>query len=510
MHKIKRFHLAVWLLLLGIHAAFGQAVRFSVKYDPALGTKALTGRLFLILTDDVTETPLEPWIVRPDPFFAKDVVNWRPGEEVVFGEGDAAFPTALADVARKPYLVQAVLDVNTTSRKFTRAPGNCFSELKVVLPGKDTQVRLTLSGLVPEPTFTQTELTRNVTVPSKLLSTFLGKDTYLKAAVLLPPSYFRSGNTRYPVVYLIPGFGRSYYEAEQYRQYFLGEAGPDNLEKVVVVLDADCGYGHHAFADSDNNGPRARALVEELVPYLEKHYRLLAKPAARLLSGHSSGGWSSLWLQVNYPDFFGGVWATAPDPVDFSDFMKLNIYKTGENAFYEDAAMTKPRILERLGKIGLTYKELSDRENVTGNGEQLGSFESVFSPRDQQGRPAQLWDRQTGIINPAVANAWKKYDIRLLLEKNREKIGHRLAGKLTVMVGGQDEFYLDGAVRRFKQLLDAHPELGQVTIIEAFDHNAFYRPEVMHQINAAMNRSLRASLTGKGDRKNLFTQLKPE
>ena len=77
------------------------------------------------------------------------------------------------------------------------------------------------------------------------------------------------------------------------------------------------------------NGPRGRALIEEFIPYLEKNFPMIAEPAARLLNGHSSGGWSSLWLQVTYPDFFGGTWSTSPDPVDFRDFQRIDIYATG-------------------------------------------------------------------------------------------------------------------------------------------------------------------------------------
>ena len=102
---------------------------------------------------------------------------------------------------------------------------------------------------------------------------------------------------------------------------------------IRVVLDPDCGTGHHVFADSATNGPRGAALIEEFIPYLERRFPLLADPRARLLNGHSSGGWSSLWLQVTYPDFFGGTWSTSPDPVDFRDFQRINIYASGENMF---------------------------------------------------------------------------------------------------------------------------------------------------------------------------------
>ena len=121
-----------------------------------------------------------------------------------------------------------------------------------------------------------------------------------------------------PAVYIIPGFGGDHHIA--------AACTPANSrmgfgrDLVRIILDPDCGTGHHVFADSATNGPRGKALIEEFIPYLEKTYPLVAEPRARLLNGHSSGGWSSLWLQVTYPDFFGGTWSTSPDPVDFRRF----------------------------------------------------------------------------------------------------------------------------------------------------------------------------------------------
>ena len=54
------------------------------------------------------------------------------------------------------------------------------------------------------------------------------------------------------------------------------------------------------------------ALIAELVPHIEKEYRAIGTPAARFVTGHSSGGWSSLWLQISYPDYFGGTWSSSP------------------------------------------------------------------------------------------------------------------------------------------------------------------------------------------------------
>ena len=117
---------------------------------------------------------------------------------------------------------------------------------------------------------------------------------------------------------------------------------------IRVVLDPDCGTGHHVFADSATNGPRGRALVEELIPHIEKTFPRDRRARARLLNGHSSGGWSSLWLQVTYPDTFGGIWSTSPDPVDFRDFQRIDLYAPGENMFRDRDGKRRP--IARMGR----------------------------------------------------------------------------------------------------------------------------------------------------------------
>ncbi len=91
-------------------------------------------------------------------------------------------------------------------------------------------------------------------------------------------------------------------------------------EMINVYLEAQVPMGHSVFADSANNGPWGTALVKEFIPYLEKQFRMDAKPSGRFLTGHSSGGWTTLWVMVTHPDFFGGTWSTSPDPVDFRNF----------------------------------------------------------------------------------------------------------------------------------------------------------------------------------------------
>src|SRR5262249_20603335 len=169
-----------------------------------------------------------------------------------------------------------------------------------------------------EPPFKETERVKLVEVESRLLTAFHGRPTRLRAGVVLPASFHDHPDKRYPVVYEVPWFSGNHFWA--FGRAGLKATDVGGVEMLWVVLDPACRLGHHVFADSANNGPCGRALVEELIPVIETKYRAIGAPGARFLTGHSSGGWSSLWLQVRYPDFFGGVWSTAPDPVDFRDF----------------------------------------------------------------------------------------------------------------------------------------------------------------------------------------------
>src|SRR5690606_23745056 len=74
----------------------------------------------------------------------------------------------------------------------------------------------------------------------------------------------------------------------------------------------------------------------ELIPTVDQKYRTIAQATARFLTGHSSGGWASLWLQVNYPDEFGGVWSLAPDPVDFRSFQNVDLYADPPLSLFKD------------------------------------------------------------------------------------------------------------------------------------------------------------------------------
>ena len=258
-------------------------------------------------------------------------------------------------------------------------------------PTQGGVVRLTLTRRVPpEELPAEMEHVRIVKLRSERLSRFHGRPMYLRAGIVLPVGHGRDPGRRYPLRVHIGGYGTRYLAVREmmspmsdFRRAWLDE---DTPRMILLHLDGAGPFGDPYQVNSANNGPCGQALIEELIPAIEKRFRAIARPGARFVTGHSSGGWSSLWLQVTYPDFFGGVWSTAPDPVDFRDFQRINVYRRGENMFVDAEGNRRP-IARGRGVPTLWYKGFSDMEEVMGHGGQLASFEAVFSERGPNGQP---------------------------------------------------------------------------------------------------------------------------
>ena len=102
----------------------------------------------------------------------------------------------------------------------------------------------------------------------------------------------------------------------------------------------------------------------------------------------------------------------------------------------------------------------------------MQSFEAVFGPRGADGRPVQAYDRKTGRINAEAVKHWRRYDIVDKLEREWPTIGPKLSGKIRVIIGGQDNFYLEGATRLLKQALKKLGSDARVTVITGKDHGS--------------------------------------
>lgn len=466
------------------------ALSFAVSFTPQVRSTPFTGRI-LVFSGPIggPEPRFGPNWVQPQPFYAVDVQQLRPGEEVLLDGRPLGFPFPPAVAPSQPTRFQAVLDQALDDWQIGTAPGNGIS-LAVLVEPDGTPVRLVIDRLVPRPQFIETGRVRLVEIPSPRLTEFYHRPMRLRAGVVLPEGYAQEPEKRFPAVYLIPPYGDSHFYAFDVANSWPGLAAKNGLNALVVVLDPTAHTGHHVFADSANNGPVGTALVEEMVPEIDRAFRTIAQPQARLLSGHSSGGWSALWLQCTYPDLFGGVWSTSPDPVDFRDFQQVDLYAPGANLFTDSRG--RPHPLARSGGTPIIfYQPFSDMETVLGHGGQLQSFEAVFSPRGADGRPQPLYDRRTGAVDPVIAREWARYDITQKLTRNWDVLRTRLAGKLHVYTGDSDNFYLEGAVYLLKQSLDRLGGDAVIEIVPGKDHFSLLSPEMKARISREMEATLR-------------------
>jgi pimeloyl-ACP methyl ester carboxylesterase len=216
-------------------------------------------------------------------------------------------------------------------------------------------------------------------------------------------------------------------------------------------------------------------MTAELIPYLESKYRMDARANGRFLNGHSSGGWATLWLQTTYPKIFGGTWSTSPDPSDFHDFTGIDLYAPNANVYHRPDGSMYPLIRED-GKVVATFETFAKMEQVLGPyGGQIASFDWVFSPRGPGGRPEEMFNRATGDVNPKVVAYWRDhYDIAYRLQQNWPALKPNLNGKIHVIAGTADTFYLDGAAHRLKDVLDGVHAKSEIEFLPGRTHFNLY------------------------------------
>lgn len=424
----------------------------------------------------VTYVGINPFQPNQVAVAAQEVEHLEPGHGITLDADVQAFPRGFSRLRPGSYELQAVLDVHHNYNYSDRVPGDMVSEVATaMLGGSNTTPTLTLSRTLkdspiwnisdrlqskPDTAAALTlahKRTDDVSFVSPSLSHFWGRPISMRAFVVKPPDYNAHPQRRYPTVYWTHGFGAptlhymAYNAAKIYGLMKSGKMPP----MIWVLLDQATAAGTTEFANSVNNGPWGTALTHELIPHLERSYRMDAAAGGRLLIGHSSGGWAVLWLQTHYPKIFGGVWSTAPDPIDFHDFIGTDLYAPNANVYRKPDGSARP-LMRMQGKVIATFEQFAQLERVLGPvGGQMASFEWVFSPRGEDGRPEPMFDRDTGAVDAKVAAYWRDhYDIAHYLKKHWSQLKPDLSGKIHMYVGTEDTFYLDGPVHRLKAELD--------------------------------------------------------
>ena len=485
-----------------------QGPRFEISVRAELRNTPVTGRAYVFVTRRDDEEPRLQVHHESDctPFFGVDVSALAPGTVAVIDGSTLGYPVAsLTDIPAGDYRVQALLSVYTEfhradghtiwlhddqweGQQFNKSPENLVSEVERVHldPRAGYTVRLELGRALPpiEPP-PDTKWVKHVKIQSKMLTAWWGHPMYLGATLLLPRDYDRDTTRRYATVYqqghftLNPPFGfstDSVAETPAQRsarlkrtlrepgfEFYKAWSSANFPRLIAVTFQHATPYFDDSYAvNSANNGPYGDAIMLELIPYLEEHFRMRRESRARFLTGGSTGGWEALALQVYHPDFFGGTWVLYPDPVDFRAYELVNIYSDTSAFVYpvtEWMSYEVPAEREVTGQGRISVRMESQFEAVLGSharsGEQFAIWEATYGPVGEDGYPAELWDLLTGHIRREVAEYFKAhdYDLRDYLERNWATLGPKLRGKLHLFTGDMDTFYLNLAVYRLEEFL---------------------------------------------------------
>ena len=153
-----------------------------------------------------------------------------------------------------------------------------------------------------------------VTVHGKALEGNLeGDSPDREVTVYLPPSYAGDQTRRYPVVYLLHGYGGR-------DDTFTGrlanlQESADRLaaaqgfsEPIVVIPNAFSLHKGSMYSNSVTTGDWESFIADDLVAYVDGHYRTLAKRMSRGLAGHSMGGYGALRIGMKRPDVFSSLY----------------------------------------------------------------------------------------------------------------------------------------------------------------------------------------------------------
>ncbi|MBO0729463.1 MAG: hypothetical protein J2P57_09405 [Acidimicrobiaceae bacterium] len=279
--------------------------------------------------------------------------------------------------------------------------------------------------------------------------------------VYLPPGYDEEPYRRYPSIYVIQGYAghvTMWSNRTAYRVPFPEAADAmfaraDVPPCIVVYVDAWTAYGGSQFVDSPGTGRYHTYLCEDVVAFVDEHYRTLPDASHRGIQGKSSGGLGAMITPMLRPDLFGGLATHAGD------------------ALYEYLYIPEfPKAVRALRDYDASIEEwwadFRSREAFTNPHDEsllmLLGVSACFSAEDD-GTPVLPFDPHDGQLREAVWERWLEWDPVRMVPKYAEA----LRGLRAIWIDGgkDDEWFLDVGAEAFRATLakigvrDVHFEL---------------------------------------------------
>lgn len=271
--------------------------------------------------------------------------------------------------------------------------------------------------------------------------------------VYVPPGYDDEPDRRYPSVYVLQGYtghlamwdNRAPYRLtfpEAADQVFASGTAPP---AVVVYVDAWTRYGGSQFVDSPATGAYHSYLCDEVVPWVDAHYRTAAAPQHRGVTGKSSGGFGAFITPMLRPDLFGGLASHAGDA----------LY---EYCYLDEFAKSTRALREYGGDIWAWWADFTSRPGrtkPTDDGLLMTLGCSAAFSAEPDGTVVLPFDPRSGRVREDVWERWLAWDPVRMVPGHADALRSQRA--VWVDAGTRDEWYLDLGAQAF---VDALADIG--------------------------------------------------
>ncbi|MDE3138200.1 MAG: hypothetical protein KGL59_16570, partial [Acidobacteriota bacterium] len=298
----------------------GSPLRFAISFSSAASAKPVNGRVYLLLSTNYAEEPrmeIGEKVNQTQQIFGVDVNALAPGAAALVDDSTLGYPlSSLSDIPAGDYYVQALLNRYTTfhradghtielpmdegeGQQWNIKPGNFYSTPRRIHvdPAAGGVIRVEMTQVIPPIVPPKdTKYIKHLRIVSKFLTKSWGRPMYLGAIVLLPAGWYTHPDAHYPLLVEqghfqsdfrgfrttppdpnLTGFAHTQqvYAYKFYQDWTSGRL-PHML--ILVIQHANPYFDDSYAVDSANVGPYGDAIIDELIPFIEKKFRGIGQP----------------------------------------------------------------------------------------------------------------------------------------------------------------------------------------------------------------------------------------
>lgn len=268
--------------------------------------------------------------------------------------------------------------------------------------------------------------------------------------IYLPPGYDADQTKRYPTVYMIQGFTGQldmWRNRTPFRKNF-PELADELFAKreappcILVWVDCWTSLGGSQFLDSPATGRYHSYLCDEIVPWIDAHYRTLPRREHRGIAGKSSGGYGAMITPMLRADLWGAMATHSGDALF-------------ETCYLPEFRETVRTLRDRYeGSFEKFWQDFRSRPAFSKHGDETLTNDWAMAAcysADEDGTVHLPFDLVTGELIPEVWERWLAWDPVRMVPKHAESL--RTMRAIYIDAGRRDQFYLDLGAEAFRRAL---------------------------------------------------------